>query len=154
MIYVWYPTEATGKEVRGVLLPGAKEIDSTMGVSDSLKAKLFGGNWPLVVAGGITSHAADNAPIAKSPKTFPVVLFSPGAFGTSFQYSSAIEDLVSHGYMVAAIEHTSEVFAVVFLDGKVHRPAAQRKNTKPNLKNGIATTWMFGQRTYRSFSTS
>ena len=126
MIYVWYPTEATGKEVRGVLLPGAKEIDSTMGVSDSLKAKLFGGNWPLVVAGGITSHAADNAPIAKSPKTFPVVLFSPGAFGTSFQYSSAIEDLVSHGYMVAAIEHTSEVFAVVFLDGKVHVYSAAR----------------------------
>ena len=126
MIYVWYPTEATGKEVRGVLLPGAKEIDSTMDVSDSLKAKLFGGNWPLVVAGGITSHAADNAPIAKSPKTFPVVLFSPGAFGTSFQYSSAIEDLVSHGYMVAAIEHTSEVFAVVFLDGKVHVYSAAR----------------------------
>jgi hypothetical protein len=120
MIYVWYPTEAGGKEVRGVLLPGAKEMDSTAGVSDSLKAKLFGGNWPLVVAGGITSHAVDHAPIAKSPKTFPVVLFSPGAFATSFQYSSAIEDLVSHGYMVAAIEHTSEVFAVVFLDGKVH----------------------------------
>jgi dienelactone hydrolase len=105
-----------------------------MGVSDSLKAKLFGGNWPLVVAGGITSHAVDNAPIAKSPKTFPVVLFSPGAFGTSFQYSSAIEDLVSHGYMVAAIEHTSEVFAVVFLDGKVHvySPARIPKQAIPS----------------------
>jgi dienelactone hydrolase len=134
MIYVWYPTEAAGKEVRGVLLPGAKQMDSTTGVSDSLKAKLFGGNWPLVVAGGITSHAVDNAPITKSPKTFPVVLFSPGAFGTSFQYSSAIEDLVSHGYMVAAIEHTSEVFAVVFLDGKVHvySPARIPKQAIPS----------------------
>jgi dienelactone hydrolase len=81
---------------------------------------VFGGNWPLVVSGAITSHAVDNASIAKSPKTFPVVLFSPGAFGTSFQYSGAIEDLVSHGYIVAAIEHTSEVFGVLFLDGKVH----------------------------------
>jgi hypothetical protein len=120
MVYVWYPTKATGNEVRGILFPGAKEIDSATGVSDSLKAKLFGGNWPLVISGAITSHAADNAPIAKSPKKFPVILFSPGAFSTSFQYSSAIEDLVSHGYVVAAIEHTSEVFGVVFLDGKVH----------------------------------
>jgi len=57
---------------------------------------------------------------AKDPKAFPVILFSPGAFGTTFQYSSIIEDLVSHGYIVAAIEHTSEVFAVVFPDGRVH----------------------------------
>jgi len=73
MVYVWYPTQATGKEVRGILFPGAKEIDSTAGVSDSLKAKLFGGNWPSVVSGAITSHALDNAPIAKIPRTFPVV---------------------------------------------------------------------------------
>src|SRR5580765_6430360 len=46
MVYVWYPTEATGKEVEGILFPGAKEIDSATGVSDWLKAKVFGGNWP------------------------------------------------------------------------------------------------------------
>jgi len=134
MVYVWYPTEATGKEVKGILFPGAKEIDYATGVSDSLKAKLFGGNWPLVVSGAITSHATDNASIAKSPKTFPVALFSPGAFGTSFQYSGAIEDLASHGYIVAAIEHTSEVFGVVFLDGKVHvySPARIPKQAIPS----------------------
>lgn len=124
MVYVWYPTKPT--EVKGVLFPGAKEIDSTPGVSDHLKTKVFGGNWPLVVAGAITSHAEDNAPIVQSPKTFPVVLFSPGAFGTSFQYSSTIEDLVSHGYVVASVEHTSEVFGVMFADGKVHVYSAAR----------------------------
>jgi pimeloyl-ACP methyl ester carboxylesterase len=126
MVYVWYPTEATIKEVKGILLPGAKEIDSAPGVSDSLKSKLFGGNWPLVVSGAIASHAKENAPIAKNPRAFPVVLFSPGAFGTCFQYSSFIEDLVSHGYVVAAIEHTSEVFGVAFLDGRVHGYSATR----------------------------
>jgi dienelactone hydrolase len=126
MVYVWYPTEATIEEVKGILLPGAKEIDSAPGVSDSLKSKLFGGNWPLVVSGAIASHAKENAPIAKNPKAFPVVLFSPGAFGSCFQYSSFIEDLVSHGYVVAAIEHTSEVFGVAFLDGRVHGYSATR----------------------------
>lgn len=120
MVYVWYPTRAAATEVKGVLFPGAKEIDSTSGVSDQLKTRLFGGNWPLVVSGAITSHTEANALIVPTPKMFPVVLFSPGAFGTSFQYSSAIEDLVSHGYVVASIEHTSEVFGVVFADGRVH----------------------------------
>src|ERR1700735_5050729 len=94
MVYLWYPVEASSKEVKGTLFPGAKQIDSSPDLSAGLKDKLFGGNWPLVVSGAITSHAQDNTPIAKNLGAFPVVLFSPGAFGSSFQYSSAIEDLV------------------------------------------------------------
>lgn len=101
------------------MFPGAKAIDADAAVSKGLKNKIFGGNWPLVVSGEITSHAQENAAIARHPKTFPVLLFSPGAFMTCFQYTSAIEDLVSHGYVVAAIEHTYEAFAVAFPDGKV-----------------------------------
>jgi pimeloyl-ACP methyl ester carboxylesterase len=126
MVYVWYPTKKPEKEVKGTLFPGAKQIDSAGSVSASLKSEIFGGNWPLVVSGAITSHALDNAPMAKNPKKFPVILFSPGANGTSFQYSSAIEDMVSHGYVVAAIEHTSDVFAVAFPDGSVHTYSARR----------------------------
>jgi Platelet-activating factor acetylhydrolase, isoform II len=126
MVYLWYPTDATSKEAKSTLFPGAKQIDSSPDVSASLKNKMFGGNWPLVVSGAITSHAQENSPIAKTPKAFPVILLSPGANGTCFQYSSAIEDLVSHGYVVAAIEHTSEVFGVVFLDGKIHTYSAAR----------------------------
>jgi len=120
MVYIWYPTEHRSGEANGVLFPGAKQIDATGGISETLKGKLFGGNWPLVVSGKIGSHAQENARMAKCPNHFSVVLFSPGAFGSSFQYSSKIEDLVSHGYIVAAIEHTSEVFGVMFLDGNIH----------------------------------
>lgn len=126
MVYIWYPTNASRREVGGTLFPGAKLIDAAPGVSAGIKSQIFGGNWPLVVSGAITSHAQENAPIAKSPKTFPVILFSPMANATCFQYSSAIEDLVSHGYVVAAIEHTSEVFAVAFSDGTVHVYSAKR----------------------------
>jgi hypothetical protein len=126
MVYLWYPTEAANNEVRGILFPGAKQIDSAPDVSATLKGRMFGGNWPLVVSGAITSHAQENAAIAKHPKTFPVILFSPGAYGTSFQYSSAIEDLVSHGYVVASIEHTSEVFGVAFSDGTIHTYSEKR----------------------------
>ena len=126
MVYLWYPTEGTSRDVKSLLFPGAKEIDSSPDFSPFLKAKVFGGNWPLVISGAITSHVQANAPISKNPKAFPVVLFSPGAFGTCFQYSSAIEDLVSHGYIIAAVEHTSEVFGVLFLDGKLHMYSEKR----------------------------
>jgi len=126
MVYIWYPTELSNKEVKGTLFPGAKQIDAAPDFPAGLKSKIFGGNWQLVVSGAITSHAQENAPVAKSPATFPVILFSPGAFGSSFQYSSAIEDLASHGYVVAAIEHTSEVFGVAFPDGKIHIYSATR----------------------------
>jgi hypothetical protein len=126
MVYLWYPTEAASRKVKSTLFPGAKQIDSSPDFSPFLKAKVFGGNWPLVVSGVITTHAQENAPLAKNPKVFPVVLFSPGAFSTCFQYSSTIEDLVGHGYIVAAIEHTSEVFGVLFLDDKLHMYSAKR----------------------------
>jgi predicted dienelactone hydrolase len=121
MVYLWYPTRVRASEAKGTLFPGAKQIDP-----GGLRERVFGGNWPLVAAGEIKSYAQENAKIAKGPKTFPVVLFSPGAFGTSFQYSSAIEDLASHGYIVAAIEHTSETFGVAFPDGKVHNYSETR----------------------------
>jgi hypothetical protein len=36
MVYVWYPTEADIKEAKGILLPGAREIDSAPGISPLL----------------------------------------------------------------------------------------------------------------------
>jgi predicted dienelactone hydrolase len=126
MVYIWYPTKATGKQVKGMLFPGAAKIDASPGVPGSIKGQIFGGNWPLVVSGTITSHAQEDAPLVKNPRTFPVIIFSPGANMTSFQYSSAIEDLVSHGYVVAAIEHPSEVFAVAFPNGDVRTYSPRR----------------------------
>jgi hypothetical protein len=126
MVYIWYPTKSALSEVKGTLFPGARQIDSAPGALAGLRDQIFGGNWPLVVSGAITSHAQENAPLESEPKTFPVILFSPGASMTGFQYSSAIEDLVSHGYVVASMEHTSEVFAVAFADGTVHTYSAKR----------------------------
>ena len=58
-------------------------------------------------------------PIARSVGRFPVILFSHGLGGSSFDYTCLLEDLVSHGYVVAAVEHTHEANAVAFPDGKI-----------------------------------
>jgi len=119
MVYLWYPTAPNrDNSARGTYLPGAKDIERAPG-STRIKEQIFGHFWPLVVSGEITSHAKENAAPAKSKQPFPVILFSHGGSWTSFGYTALIEDLVSHGYVVAAIEHTYEAAAVVFADGKV-----------------------------------
>ena len=118
MVYLWYPTARGAAGERAAYLPGAKQMDADHDVQNQMKDE-FGALWPLLVAGEIKSHAIEDAPVSRAPQQFPVVLLSHGLGGTGLEYSSLIEDLVSHGYVVAAIEHTYTASAVVFPDGKV-----------------------------------
>lgn len=65
----------------------------------------------------IHSHAYENAPVAEG--RFPVVLFSPGIGTPPLEYTSAVEDLASHGYIVVEIYHTYSVPATIFADGRI-----------------------------------
>lgn len=118
MVYLWYPAPRTDAARTGPYLPGAKQMDANPEVQRRV-GDAFGAAWALIVSGGLVSHAVRNAPIAKSPKLFPVVLFSHGLGSIGFAYTSLIEDLVSQGYVVASIEHTYTAMAVVFPDGRV-----------------------------------
>jgi predicted esterase len=118
MVYLWYPSQKGKPESFGAYLPGAKQMDANATVRPVMQEE-FGPNWPSIVSGAISSHAIVNAPIAKSVKRFLVVILSHGLGGTSFEYTALIEDLTSHGYVVAAIENTYMAAAVVFPDGRV-----------------------------------
>jgi predicted dienelactone hydrolase len=121
MVYLWYPTPKSAAGQTEPYLPGAKQMDGDPNIQHAMSEE-YGNLWPMIVAGTIRSHAIDNAPIAGMPKRFPLVLLSHGLGGTGFEYTSLIEELVSHGYVVAAIEHTYTASAVVFPDGSVVAP--------------------------------
>jgi dienelactone hydrolase len=119
MVYLWYPTSPKRTDVRGAYLPGASQIDASADAHTRMTND-FGANWPLIISGAIYSHTEEGAPPAtNSGKGFPVITFSHGAGGTGFGYTSLIEDVVSHGYVVASIEHTGTAPAVLFHDGRV-----------------------------------
>jgi pimeloyl-ACP methyl ester carboxylesterase len=118
MVYLWYPSPRGNAEEPGWYLPGAREMDADPDLQPHMRQE-FEAAWPLIVSGKIRPHAVENAPVAGSPKTFPVVLFSHGLGGTSFEYTSLIEELVSHGYVVVAIEHTYTALAVAFPKGRI-----------------------------------
>jgi pimeloyl-ACP methyl ester carboxylesterase len=118
MVYLWYPTTQSNPNTKGVYLPGAREMDANPEIQRRLQDD-FESKWPMIVSGAIYSHAVDRAPAAKTPTKLPLIVFSHGAGGTSFSYTWLIEDLVSHGYVIAAIEHPELTVAVWFPDGRL-----------------------------------
>ena len=141
MVYVWYPAQPTGHPPTGEYVPGARLLDSNAGAKAAAQ-EMFGARWPQIVSGSIASHAVDNAvPVTHAGK-FPVILFSHGITDTTFSYTAQIENFVSHGYVVVAIEHTDAAGVVLFPDGHIrlhHRAATPTPAPKDPLQAMIAS---------------
>jgi dienelactone hydrolase len=118
MVYLWYPVARKRAKTRGPYMPDAKRMDAIADIQSRM-SKYFEGNWQYIVSGTIYCHAAEGVRVAKKPGQFPVIIFSHGLGGSGFEYTSLIEDLVSHGYVVVAIEHTEAAGVVAFPDGRV-----------------------------------
>jgi dienelactone hydrolase len=67
----------------------------------------------------IRTHAYPDAPLLPGKKKFPVLLFEPGFGMLPFFYAALIEDLASHGYIVAGIIPTYYTYYNVFSNGRV-----------------------------------
>jgi dienelactone hydrolase len=64
----------------------------------------------------VRPHGRNETTVAEG--MFPVVVFSPGYDGVYQIYTSFIEDLVSHGFVVASINHPYVSGITVFPDGR------------------------------------
>jgi len=110
MLQIWYPTETNAEGTR----------------TDYMDAATF--QWlkgrspiPLVTIPNnaylfVRPHGRNQTTIAAG--LFPIVLFSPGYDGVYQIYTSFIEDLVSHGFIVASINHPYVSGITVFPDGR------------------------------------
>lgn len=65
----------------------------------------------------IYDWAKPDASINIENSPFPVLFFSPGFLMAAQLYSSLIEEMASHGYVVVAINHTDACWPVMFPDG-------------------------------------
>jgi len=67
----------------------------------------------------LRTDSIQDAPVAEG--RFPVVVFNHAWGGFRNRCTYSIQDLASHGFVVAAISHTHNTAAVVFDDGRVVR---------------------------------
>ncbi|MBP2325629.1 putative dienelactone hydrolase [Kibdelosporangium banguiense] len=111
MVTMWYPTDVnrgrtiqyqTRAESQGYV--AGKHIEEYLS-PDSLSE--------------VPTHAYLDAPPAGRPRSLPLIVLSPGYTAHRSSLTSLAEDLASHGYVVAAIDHTYETYAIQFSDGRI-----------------------------------
>lgn len=109
-VYVWYPAAADASGETAPYWPELKTLAKSM-LADSI---LFG---------ALRTHALAEATPAKDEDRYPVLLLSPGMGMNGVQYTGLVEDLVSHGYVVATVDHPYQCRAIALPDGRAVFPA-------------------------------
>jgi pimeloyl-ACP methyl ester carboxylesterase len=137
MVYVWYPTDKKAKvgEVTAPYLPGFDEAKSKISAGDV--ADMF---YPAIYEGQSSLPATvvvDDAPIARGKQRFPLLLFAHGWGNPTFLYTAELQDIVSHGYVVAAIDHPYDSNYTLFPDGEVIGFAQESFNKAAGQPHGI-----------------
>lgn len=137
MMYVWYPTDrkvAAGKPT-APYLPGFDEVKSKLsegGIADMFRPAAYAGPASLP-----KTEVVENAPAARGKYKFPLLLFSHGWGNPTFLYTSELGDIVSHGYIVAAIDHPYDTAYTRFPDGQVTLFAQERFDSAVAKPQGI-----------------
>jgi hypothetical protein len=113
MVQIWYPAHHEPSAPRAPYVQDAEGVTSALaeflGVSPSTLAPLA----------RITTNAVERAPIADDEAAYPVLIMLVGIKGSYRQIQTfQVEELVSHGYVVAAIDQPYSVATVVFPDGR------------------------------------
>ena len=79
----------------------------------------------------ILTHSRLDAPVALAGAPFPVILFNHAWGGRRTNDTFLTEELASHGYIVASIDHTYNARLVAFPDGRVVRGIASNDIDDP-----------------------
>jgi len=156
MINVWYPAQQTSDEKRlyasPLSLPVLKEGFSMLSKQSEVSAEQFSIEH-FAYVDSLRSHAVSNAPIAQKQASYPVLVFAPGFGATCQLYSSLLEEIASHGYIIVGINFPHISNPVEFPDGRVvkadivYREPAEMRAYKdlqyPTLLDDI--TFVIGQ---------
>jgi hypothetical protein len=110
MVQFWYPAAPTGQEETAVMLPD-------LPLTGPIIAERFGLPPFLLNHINLVRLGVVEAPPAANGR-FPLILFAHGLTGIRGQNSSMMAQLASHGYVVAAIDHTFANAITRFPDGR------------------------------------
>ena len=103
-VYAWYPAMPGAKGARAPYLRGGIEEVRAF-------ATLIGKPGAFDGLEALVTHAILDAPVAKVSGKLPVIVFSHGYTGIPSSYTSVMEDLASHGFIVLSVVHPFEATA-------------------------------------------
>ena len=129
MVDIWYPAEPSNAVPADYLDVAAYE--KAIG-ADGFQNYFRDASETL--RQGVKTHAFAAAPYARSAKQSPLLIFSPGGGMLREVYAAQLEDLASHGYVVAAISHPYDAMATIFPDGRQIAYSDKRWPVTPSLE--------------------
>lgn len=114
LVQIWYPTIKDLKAPRAAYIPDADLLATEFTrVQNRPQIRFLLGNLKY-----IKSNAVHGAPVAEDEASYPVLIFQEGATGFRQMNTYQVEELVSQGYIVAAIDQPYIAPVVVFPDGQ------------------------------------
>ena len=104
IVQVWYPAAPQVGTLRAPYVPEFREL-----------AQDLGEGYPTLALDTLQASAWWDAP-PLSARRFPLVVFSHGMNSARYFYTGLLQDLASHGFIVAAIDHPFWSLAAAFGD--------------------------------------
>jgi hypothetical protein len=123
MVHLFYPAAANATGARAAYVPDAEDM---RGLWNDEQMKRIAAMRVLSV---------EKAAPLRGGSRFPVVIFAPGGGMKGLIYHALLEDLASHGWVVAAIDPPYNARAVRFPDGRVLGNLAPEERGWPRAQN-------------------
>jgi dienelactone hydrolase len=112
---VWYPADASTSAESAKYFPDLAALSKTLGPE-------------TLLFGSIKGNTLANPPVASGTSRFPTLILSPGLGTNASQYAYLVEELVSHGYLVATVDHPYQSRAIAYPGGRVVTLAQQARS--------------------------
>jgi len=117
VVWIWYPAQRSARARTAEYLPAPwrRALREPGGMVQLMQLL-----WRD--SAKVHAHSLENADLARASPTYPVVIFGSGIGALTLQYSTLLEDLASHGYIVVGADRPYSTSAVLMPDGRViHR---------------------------------
>jgi len=137
MVTLWYPAAASDGRRAQYMTPAESEL---------LLAGAGVAGVPRDVLSTVRANSVRDAAPAGDRRSRPLVVLSPGFLHPRGTLTGLAEDLASHGYVVAGIDHTYESYATTFPDGRIATclaRAAPRRDRPEKVVTGRAADVSF-----------
>jgi len=110
MVSLWYPAAPTDGRPAQYMTPAESELQLTSrGIA----------GVPSDALSTVRANAVSGATPSGRARSLPLIVLSPGFTSPRSTLTALAEDLASHGYVAAGIDHTYESHATAFPDGRV-----------------------------------
>ena len=137
MVSLWYPAVPSDGRRARYMTPAESGLQLTSrGIT----------GIPQDTLSTVQTNAVSDARPAGRQHSLPLVVLSPGFTNSRSALTALAEDLASHGYVVAGIDHTYESHATAFPDGRVttcRAREAPRRDRKEEVAAGRAADVCF-----------